>query len=135
MASRRWQTWAGVALWLVAILAVVLAFRLLSAVPGGGRISIVRVGETFSVGGRTFVVEEIQIVAVPCRIGSEVNGRAARQVAVRCPGLGEERENRLLQFGQRHNDLPTRQASRLPFFISVSATQSTSSSPISRSGR
>jgi PAS domain-containing protein len=45
------------------------------------------------------VVEEGEIFAVPDRIGSEVQRSASRQVAVRCPGLSKERQNRPLKVG------------------------------------
>ena len=42
-------------------------------------------------------MEELEIVAVPDRIGSEVQRSPSREVPVRCPGLGKERQNRPLE--------------------------------------
>ena len=81
------------------------------------------------------VMEESQIVTVARGIRREMHGRAAREVPIVVGRLRQRRQQPPLEIRQRHSRAPARHASRLPCFISCSATHATSTDPISRSGR
>src|SRR3990170_4589398 len=80
-------------------------------------------------------MKEVEVVAVGRRVGGEVQRRAPGEVPIVGGRRGQGGEQGTLELGQRHNLAPVRQASRLPCFMSCSATHGTSAAPISRSGR